>query len=57
MIALCIITPLILLAAIGAVWKARPVHAALLLTLPVLGVLVYAVTVGTEVKSLASAAD
>jgi len=33
MIPLLILTPLILLAAIGAVWKARPVHAALLLAL------------------------
>lgn len=33
MIALLILTPLILLAALGAVWKARPVHAALLLAL------------------------
>lgn len=30
---LIILTPLILLAAMGAVWKARPVHAALLLAL------------------------
>jgi NADH-quinone oxidoreductase subunit J len=33
MIALLILTPLILFAALGAVWKARPVHAALLLAL------------------------
>jgi NADH-quinone oxidoreductase subunit J len=33
MIPLLILTPLILLAALGAVWKARPVHAALLLAL------------------------
>ena len=33
MIALVILTPLILLAALGAVWKARPVHAALFLAL------------------------
>jgi NADH-quinone oxidoreductase subunit J len=33
MIPLLILTPLILLAAIGAVWNARPVHAALLLAL------------------------
>lgn len=33
MIAICILTPLILLAALGAAWKARPVHAALLLAL------------------------
>jgi NADH-quinone oxidoreductase subunit J len=33
MIPLLILTPLILLAAMGAVWKARPVHAALLLAL------------------------
>lgn len=33
MIQLLILTPLILLAALGAVWKARPVHAALLLAL------------------------
>ncbi len=33
MIPLLILTPLILIAALGAVWKARPVHAALLLAL------------------------
>lgn len=33
MIPLLILTPLILLTALGAVWKARPVHAALLLAL------------------------
>lgn len=33
MIPLLILAPLILLAALGAVWKARPVHAALLLAL------------------------
>lgn len=33
MTALLILSPLILLAAFGAVWKARPVHAALLLAL------------------------
>lgn len=33
MIAILILAPLILLAALGAVWKARPVHAALLLAL------------------------
>lgn len=33
MIPLLILTPIILLAALGAVWKARPVHAALLLAL------------------------
>ncbi|MBN8456797.1 MAG: NADH-quinone oxidoreductase subunit J [Verrucomicrobia bacterium] len=33
MIPLLILCPLILLAALGAVWKARPVHAALLLAL------------------------
>jgi NADH-quinone oxidoreductase subunit J len=33
MIPLLILTPLILLAALGAVWNARPVHAALLLAL------------------------
>ncbi len=33
MIPLLVLTPLILLAALGAVWKARPVHAALLLAL------------------------
>lgn len=33
MIPLVILTPLILLAALGAVWKARPVHAALFLAL------------------------
>lgn len=41
MTALLILSPLILLAALGAVWKARPVHAALLLalTLSLAGVL------------------
>lgn len=33
MIPILILTPVILLAALGAVWKARPVHAALLLAL------------------------
>lgn len=33
MIPLLVLSPLILLAALGAVWKARPVHAALLLAL------------------------
>ncbi len=33
MIPILILTPLILLAALGAVWKARPVHAALFLAL------------------------
>jgi NADH-quinone oxidoreductase subunit J len=33
MITMLILAPLILLAALGAVWKARPVHAALLLAL------------------------
>ncbi|MEO8616074.1 MAG: NADH-quinone oxidoreductase subunit J [Luteolibacter sp.] len=33
MITLLVLSPLILLAALGAVWKARPVHAALLLAL------------------------
>jgi len=33
MLPLLILSPLILLAALGAVWKARPVHAALLLAL------------------------
>jgi NADH-quinone oxidoreductase subunit J len=48
MIALCIITPLILLAAIGAVWKARPVHAALLLALSLAMTAVLYVTIGND---------
>ena len=34
MIPILILTPLILLAGLGAVWMARPVHAALLLEPP-----------------------
>lgn len=48
MIALLILSPLILLAALGAVWKARPVHAGLLLalTLSLGGVLYIALDAG-----------
>ncbi|MCP5536248.1 MAG: NADH-quinone oxidoreductase subunit J [Akkermansiaceae bacterium] len=48
MIALCIIVPLILLAAMGAVWKARPVHAALLLALSLSLVAVLYITIGID---------
>jgi len=48
MIPLLILSPLILLAALGAVWKARPVHAALLLALALAMVAVLYLTVGAE---------
>lgn len=48
MIALLILSPLILLAALGAVWKARPVHAALLLTLTLALVGVLYIALGAE---------
>ena len=48
MIALLMIAPLILLAALGAVWKARPVHAALLLALALALVGVLYLTMGAE---------
>jgi NADH-quinone oxidoreductase subunit J len=48
MIPLLILSPLILLAALGAVWKARPVHAALLLALALALVGVLYLTVGAD---------
>ena len=48
MIPLLILSPLILLAALGAVWKARPVHAALLLALTLALVAVLYLTIGAE---------
>ncbi len=48
MIPLLILSPLILLAALGAVWKARPVHAALLLALSLALVAVLYLTIGAE---------
>ena len=48
MIPLLILSPLILLAALGAVWKARPVHAALLLALALALVAVRYLTIGAE---------
>lgn len=48
MIPLLILTPLILLAALGAVWKARPVHAALLLALALALNAVLYVTIGAD---------
>ena len=48
MIPLLILSPLILLAALGAVWKARPVHAALLLALALALVAVLYLTVGAD---------
>jgi NADH:ubiquinone oxidoreductase subunit 6 (subunit J) len=48
MIPLLILTPLILLAALGAVWLARPVHAALLLALTLALIAVFYLTVGAE---------
>jgi len=52
MIPLLILSPLILLAALGAVWKARPVHAALLLALTLALVAVFYLTVGAEFVGL-----
>lgn len=48
MIPLLILTPLILLAAIGAAWMARPVHAALMLALTLALVAVLYVTLGAD---------
>jgi NADH-quinone oxidoreductase subunit J len=48
MIPLLILTPLILLAALGAVWKARPVHAALLLALALSLTAVLYLTIGAH---------
>ena len=48
MVPLLILSPLILLAALGAVWKARPVHAALLLALALAMVAVLYLTIGAE---------
>jgi NADH-quinone oxidoreductase subunit J len=45
---LLILSPLILLAALGAVWKARPVHAALLLALALALVAVLYLTIGAD---------
>lgn len=45
---LLILAPLILLAALGAVWKARPVHAALLLALTLAITAVLYLTVGAD---------
>jgi NADH-quinone oxidoreductase subunit J len=48
MIPLLILSPLILLAALGAVWLARPVHAALLLALALALIAVLYLTQGAE---------
>ena len=48
MIPLLILSPLILLAALGAVWKARPVHAALLLALALALTAVFYLTIGAD---------
>jgi NADH-quinone oxidoreductase subunit J len=48
MIPLLILTPMIFLAALGAVWKARPVHAALLLALALAMIAVLYLAVGAE---------
>lgn len=48
MVPLLLLSPLILLAALGAVWKARPVHAALLLALALALVAVLYLSVGAE---------
>lgn len=48
MIVFYILTPLIILAALGAVWKARPVHAALLLALSLSLIAVLYVTIGND---------
>jgi NADH-quinone oxidoreductase subunit J len=45
---LLILSPLILLAALGAVWKARPVHAALLLALTLALAAVLYLTIGAD---------
>jgi NADH-quinone oxidoreductase subunit J len=48
MIPLLILSPLIVLAALGAVWKARPVHAALLLALALSLTAVLYLTIGAD---------
>ncbi|MBC8128355.1 MAG: NADH-quinone oxidoreductase subunit J [Gloeobacteraceae cyanobacterium ES-bin-144] len=48
MIPLLVLSPLILLAALGAVWKARPVHAALLLALTLALTAVLYLTIGAD---------
>jgi NADH:ubiquinone oxidoreductase subunit 6 (subunit J) len=48
MILLLILCPLILLAALGAVWKARPIHAALLLALTLALTAVVYLTIGSD---------
>ncbi len=45
---LLILSPLILLAALGAVWLARPVHAALLLALALALTAVFYLTIGAD---------
>ena len=52
MIPLLILSPLIVLAALGAVWKARPVHAALLLALTLALVAVFYLAVGADFVGL-----
>lgn len=52
MIPLLILSPLILLAALGAVWLARPVHAALLLALALALIGVLYLTTGAEFVGL-----
>ncbi len=48
MIPILILSPLILLAALGAVWNARPVHAALLLALALALTAVLYLTIGAD---------
>jgi len=48
MTSLLILSPLIMLAALGAVWKARPVHAALLLALALALTAVLYLTIGAD---------
>jgi NADH-quinone oxidoreductase subunit J len=52
MIAVYIIIPLIVLAALGAIWKARPVHAALLLALTLSLVAVLYLILGADFLGL-----
>ncbi|MBT8036867.1 MAG: NADH-quinone oxidoreductase subunit J [Verrucomicrobiae bacterium] len=52
MIALFILIPLIVLAALGAIWKARPVHAALLLALSLSLVAVLYLLLGADFLGL-----
>jgi len=52
MIAILILIPLIILAALGAVWKARPVHSALLLALSLSLVAVLYLTLGADFLGL-----